>query len=145
MQDICLPYFVTLDVAGPNWEQTLLNPPHECPTATVCFCEPKRAALSVKPFPYNHSVSGVSAGLNNIRQIDRVKVQAKTSIFIKNLPGVPLKCQFCGDSQDLKSPGCSSIACLALNLETKWQTLQACFVYRAGPSILIEIYSLQRG
>ena len=37
----------------------------------------------MKPFPYNHSI-GVSAGLNNTRQRDFVKVKAKTSIFIEN-------------------------------------------------------------
>ena len=41
--------------------------------------------------PYNHRISDVSAGLNNIRERDFVKVKAKTSIFIENVASVPLK------------------------------------------------------
>ena len=40
-----------------------------------------REALLVKQFPYNHSISDVSAGLNNTRQRDFVKVKAKIINF----------------------------------------------------------------
>ena len=51
----------------------------------------KRAALLIKPFPYNHCISDVAAGLNNTKQRDLVKVKAKTLIFIENLTRVTLK------------------------------------------------------
>ena len=47
-----------------------------------------REVLLIKPFSYNRSISDVSAGLNNSRQRDFVKVKAKTSIFIENLTRV---------------------------------------------------------
>ena len=48
----------------------------------------KRAALSIKLFPYNDSIFGLSADLNNTRQRDFVKVRTKTSFFIENLSRV---------------------------------------------------------
>ena len=63
----------------------------------ICyFCEVplqeiKKATTLIKPFPYNHSVSDVSAGLSSTRRRDSVKVKAKTSIFVENLTRVPLK------------------------------------------------------
>ena len=51
----------------------------------------KRTALLIGPFPYNHSISDISAGLNNSRQRDFVKLKGKISIFIENLTRVPLK------------------------------------------------------
>ena len=56
-----------------------------------CLQEPERARLLIKPFPYNHSVSNVSASLNNARQRDFVKVRTRKSIFIENLTRIPLK------------------------------------------------------
>ena len=43
----------------------------------VCLQEPKRAALLIKSFPYQHGISEVTADINNTRQRDFVKVKAK--------------------------------------------------------------------
>ena len=59
--------------------------------ALVCPQEPNRAALLVKPIPYNHGISEVSAGLNNTRQRDFVKVKAKIINFIERFTKVKLK------------------------------------------------------
>ena len=46
----------------------------------------KRSALLIKPFPCNHSISDVSAGLSNTRQRDSLKIKTKVII-----PAVPIK------------------------------------------------------
>ena len=51
----------------------------------------QKAALLIKSFPYNHSISDVLAGLHNTRQRDFVTVKAKIIIFIENPARVPLK------------------------------------------------------
>ena len=52
---------------------------------------PKRAALVINQCLYNNSIGDTSAGLSNTREKDFVKVEAKSSIVIKNLTRVPLK------------------------------------------------------
>ena len=66
-----------LDLAGCYLVQTLLNPPKSYYISffcEVCLQEPNRAALLIKPFPYNHSIS-------DVRQRDFVKVKAKIFSF----------------------------------------------------------------
>ena len=89
-----------LDLAGSNLVQTLLNytappPTPRSPNALVILSSMsamvKKTSSLIKLFLYNHSISDVSAGLNNTRQSDFVKAKAKISIFVENLTRVPLK------------------------------------------------------
>ena len=56
------------------------------PTALILFVKyvcksQKRVALLKGLFPYNHSINGITAGLNNTRQREFVKVKAVVIYF----------------------------------------------------------------
>ena len=74
------------DLASSNLLQTLLDlwqvllrQSYFC---EICLHKPKRAVLLIKPFSYNHSISDVSAFLNNTRQTDFVKSQSQNHQFL---------------------------------------------------------------
>ena len=90
LQDIYLQYLVTF---RPSQLQFGIDTAQSSPSAPlhylffeVCLQEPKRPDLLIKPFPHNHSINNVYAGLNNTRKRDVVKVKAKTSVFIEIYP-----------------------------------------------------------
>ena len=66
-----------LDLASPNLGPDFLR---SCCISYFCevfLQESKQAALLIKLLSYNHCISDVSAGLNNTRQRDFMKVKAK--------------------------------------------------------------------
>ena len=75
-----------LKLAGSNLLNTLFTLPkpqrtnHFC---EVCLKEPKRAAILIEPFPYNHNISDILAGLNNTNKEILLKSKPKSSILTK--------------------------------------------------------------
>ena len=82
------------DLAGSDLVQTLFNPPQVLLHSLFCevrLQELRRAALLIKPFPYSHNISVLSASLSNTTQRDLVNFKAEIIKFIENLTRVPLK------------------------------------------------------